>query len=104
MDQSRSAAQRLPPILSRFADVNTSGKQPRGLKEKEKIFKLHKADWEVFQQKLVREVNIVDLDGKNLQQLKDATSSWIKAIKDAMNIAIPKSNQYIFQLKTTLEI
>lgn len=74
------------------------------LKEKQKVFKLHKADWEVFQQKLDREVNIVDLDGKNLQQLEDATSSWIKAIKDAMNIAIPKSNQYIFQLKTTPEI
>ena len=75
------------------------------LKEKQKVFKLHKADLEVFQQKLDREVNIVDLDGKNLQQLEDPTSSWIKAIKDAMNIAIPKSNhQYVFQLKTTPEI
>ena len=74
------------------------------LKEKQKVFKLHKADWEVFQQKLDREVKIVDFDGKNLQQLEDPTSSWIKAIKDAMNIAIPKSNQYIFQLKATPEI
>ena len=75
------------------------------LKEKPKTFRLHRADWELFQNKLDQKVNITELDGNTLEQLEDATKSWTNAVKNAMDIAIPKSNyQYIYQIKTTPEI
>lgn len=75
------------------------------LKEKPKTLKIHKADWDLFQHKLDQQINVSDLEGDTPEQIEVATSTWIKAVKNAMDVAIPKSNyQYIYQLKTTPEV
>lgn len=48
---------------------------------------------------------MTNFDGNNAEQLENATLNWIKAVKSAMDSAIPKSSyQYLYQLKTTPEI
>ncbi len=75
------------------------------LKEKPKVYKTNKADWDLFQYKLDSQINVTDLEGSTVEQLEEVTMSWLKAVKNAMEVAIPKSNyQYIYQLKTTPEI
>ncbi len=50
-------------------------------------------------------MNVINFEGSNVKQLENATMSWIKIVKSAMDAAIPKStHQYIYQLKTTPEI
>ena len=75
------------------------------LKGKPKTLKIHKADWDLFQHKLDQQINVSDLEGDTPEQIEVATSTWIKAVKNAMDVAIPKSNyQCIYQLKTTPEV
>ena len=73
--------------------------------EKQKVYKTHLADWDLFQYKLDSQINVINFEGSNVKQLENATLSWIKIVKSAMDTAIPKStHQYIYQLKTTPEI
>jgi len=75
------------------------------IKEKQKAYKTHKADWDLFQYKLDSQINVMNFEGNTVEQLENATLRWIKNIKNAMDVAIPKSSyQYTYQLKTTPEI
>ncbi len=73
--------------------------------EKPKIYKINKADWDLFHHKLDSKINITNFDENNVEQLEESTKDWIKSVKSAMDIAIPKSSyQHIYQLKSTPEI
>ena len=75
------------------------------IKEKPKVYNLNKADWDVFKQHLNSRINVTNLENTTTEQLENATLSWIQTIKNAMEVAIPKSNyQYTCQLKITEEI
>ncbi len=99
--------------ISEQGDITTSDHLPVIFKlstspfivEKPKIYKINKADWDLFHHKLDSKINISNLEGSNVEQLEAATKDWIKIVKSAMDIAIPKSSyQHIYQLKTTPEI
>ncbi len=73
--------------------------------EKPKVYKINKADWDLFHHKLDSQINVINYDASNVEQLENTIMDWIKTVKSAMDIAIPKStHQYIYQLKTTPEI
>jgi len=73
--------------------------------EKSKIYKINKADWDLFHHKLDSRMIVTNFEGSNDEQLENATIDWINIVKSAMDIAIPKStHQYIYQLKITPEI
>ena len=75
------------------------------IKEKPKVYKTHKADWDLFQYKLDSQINVTNFEGNTAEQLETATLKWTKTVKNAMDAAIPKSSyQYTYQLKTTPEI
>ncbi len=75
------------------------------LLEKQKVYKKNNADWELFQNKLNTQINLTNLDGNTIKQLEEASVHWLKTVKNAMDVAIPKSSyQFIYQLKTTPEI
>ncbi len=74
------------------------------IKEKPKIYNFHKANWDVFKQHLNSHITVTNLESTSTEHLENATLSWIKSIKNAMEAAIPKSNyQYTYQLKVTEE-
>ncbi len=60
--------------------------------EKPKIYEINKADWDLFHHKLDSKINITNFDENNVEQLEEATKDWIKSVKSAMDIAIPKSS------------
>ena len=75
------------------------------IKEKPKMYKTHQADWDLFQLELDSQINVTNLEGNTTEQLENATSRWIKDVKNATDVAIPKSSyDYKYQLKTTPEI
>ena len=68
--------------------------------EKPKKCKTHMADWDLFKLKLDTQINVTNINVYNIEQLEDATVSWIKAVKNAIDLTIPKSSyQHIYQLK-----
>lgn len=73
--------------------------------EKPKTYITQKADWDLFKLKLDTQITVRNLEGFNTAELENETTNWIKALKNAMDVAIPKSTfQYKCQLKTTPEI
>lgn len=99
--------------LSEPGEITTSDHLPIVFKlsttpfliEKPKTYKTYKADWDLFKHRLDTQINVTDLNGFNTEQLEDAMLNWIKIVKSAMDVAIPKSSyQYVYQLKTTQEI
>ena len=99
--------------ISEQGDITTSDHLPVIFKlstipfiaEKPKIYNINKADWDLFHHKLDTKIKTSNLDGSNVEQLEEATKDWMKNVKSAMDIAIPKSfYQHIYQLKTTPEI
>ena len=69
------------------------------------MYNINKANWDLFHHKLDSKINISNLEGKNVEQLEETTKDWIKNVKSAMDVAIPKSSyQHICQLKTTPKI
>ncbi len=72
------------------------------IKEKPKVYNCHKADWDVFRQHLDSHISVTNLETSTTEQIEKATLNWIQAIRNAMEVAIPKSNyQYTYQLKIT---
>ncbi len=75
------------------------------IKEKPKVYNYNKADWDVFKQNLDQHINVTNLESSTTEQIENATLNWIQTIKNAMELAIPKSNyQYTYQLKITEDI
>ncbi len=61
---------------------------------------MHKADWDLFQQKLDSQINAINLEYKTLEEIENALVTWTKVVKNVMDAAIPKSyHQYVYQLK-----
>ncbi len=59
----------------------------------------------MLQQKLDSQINLINFEGKNLEQIETELTNWTNIVKNSMNTAIPKTNyQFICQLKTTPEI
>ncbi len=94
-------------------DITTSDHLPVILKlsttpfiiEKQKTYKINKADWDLFQHKLDAHINVTNFEGSNFEQIENATTEWTNTVKNAMETSIPKStHKYIYQLNITPEI
>ncbi len=71
----------------------------------QKVYQTNKADWELFKYNLDSQINITSLDNISVEQLESATTSWIKAVKNAMDTAIPRiCHKFKYQLKTTPQV
>ncbi len=72
----------------------------------QKIYQTNKAVWEQFKYNLHSQINITSLDNMSVEQLKNATTRWIKAVKNPIDTAIlPKTcHKFMYQLKTTPQI
>ncbi len=50
--------------------------------KKEKIYKIRNANWNLFQQKLDSQINIIDFEGKNLEQIETELTNWTNIVKN----------------------
>ena len=75
------------------------------LVQKTPIYNVHKANWDLFKRTLDEQITISNLNNRNTEVLEEEIEKWIKSVKKAMDIAIPKSNiKRIVQLNITEEI
>ncbi len=47
------------------------------------IYKIQNANWDWFQQKLDSQINLIDFEGKNLEQKETELTNWMNIVKNA---------------------
>lgn len=69
------------------------------------VYRLNKANWNIFQQTLDTEIQLTDLNQKSTQEIENNATNLFETIHKAMEAAIPKSTyKRVTQLNITPEI